>query len=420
MKRLVAFVILCALLTLGCTQTEKTQPTTTPTTTKAEQEIIKIGVIGPMQLRFGQAMVKGTQLAVDEINAQGGIKGKKLVVVVADGKLNPDVTATELRRLAYDEKVDVIVGGFSSGIVIANMDTIAEIKKVWLVECASPTVTNKIKEDYDSYKYVFRVGTTNSSTFPPAVVMSLNFLNEKGVKVKKVAIVRDEAKWVADITGLLKKELSANGYEVVLEEAIPKDKEEFSDVLTKVQQNNADIIVAMIAHGKAQAFLMQWKDSGLKIPVAGLVLSAVNPDFWGETNGKCNGLIFIAPASFVPVPEMSEKMKSFVNAYKEKYGTLPEAYSAYGSYNAVYVFKKAYEMALENGEDPSNSDILVKYLEKVNEQNPVEGVSGNIAFTNHHDLVVKENYIVNSVCQWQDGKIVVLHPKARGDLKTVW
>jgi branched-chain amino acid transport system substrate-binding protein len=365
-------------------------------------------------------MVKGTQLAVDEINAQGGIKGKKLVVVVADGKLNPDVTATELRRLAYDEKVDVIVGGFSSGIVIANMDTIAEIKKVWLVECASPTVTNKIKEDYDSYKYVFRVGTTNSSTFPPAVVMSLNFLNEKGVKVKKVAIVRDEAKWVADITGLLKKELSANGYEVVLEEAIPKDKEEFSDVLTKVQQNNADIIVAMIAHGKAQAFLMQWKDSGLKIPVAGLVLSAVNPDFWGETNGKCNGLIFIAPASFVPVPEMSEKMKSFVNAYKEKYGTLPEAYSAYGSYNAVYVFKKAYEMALENGEDPSNSDVLVKYLEKVNEQNPVEGVSGNIAFTNHHDLVVKENYIVISVCQWQDGKIVVLHPKATGDLKTVW
>ena len=420
MKRFVVLLlILCALITLGCAQKGEEKPTTTETTAKAE-EVIKIGIIGPMQLRFGQAMVKGAQLAVDEINAQGGINGKKLKIVVADSKLKVDVTGNELRRLAYDEKVDVIIGGFASGIVIQNMDTIAEIKKVWLVECASPTVTKKVEEDYDSYKYIFRVGTTNSSTFPPAVVLMLNFLNEKGLNIKKVAIVRDEAKWVADITSQLKNELKANGYEVVLEEAIPKDKEEFSDVFMKVQQSGADVIVPMIAHGKAEAFVMQWKDSGLKIPLAGLVLSAVNPDFWDETNGKCNGLIFIAPASFVPVPELSDKMANFVEKYKEKYGTLPEAYSAYGSYNAVYVFKKAYEMALADGKDPSNSDVLVEYLEKINENNPVEGVSGNIAFTKHHDLVVKNGFIVNSVCQWQDGKIVVLYPKATGELKVVW
>ena len=385
------------------------------------EEVIKIGVIGPMKLRFGQAMVKGAQLAVDEINAQGGINGKKLVIVQADEKIR-DIGAisTELRRLAYDENVAVIIGGFASGDVIGTMDTIAEVKKVWLVECASPTVTKKVLEDYDSYKYVFRVGTTNSSTFPSAVVVALNFLNEKGLNIKKVAIVRDEAKWVADITDQLKSELQANGYEVVLEEKIPPDKDEFSDILLKVQQSKADVIVPMIAHGRADVFLKEWKDSGIGIPVAGLVLSAVNPDFWNETNGKCNGLIFIAPASFVPVPELSDKMANFVEKYKEKYGTLPEAYSAYGSYNAVYVFKKAYEMALADGKDPSNSDVLVEYLEKINENNPVEGVSGNIAFTKHHDLVVKEGFIVNSVCQWQDGKIVVLYPKATGELKVVW
>ena len=278
MKRvLIAIVLVCALLTLGCSQ--KTTPET-PVETTAKAEVIKIGIIGPMEMKFGKAMVEGAQLAVDEINAKGGIDGKRLVIVKADGKLKPDVTGKELRRLAYDENVNVIIGGFSSGIVIANMDTIAEIKKVWIVECASPTVTKKIAEDYDSYKYVFRL-EANSSTFVPSLVEGMNFVKEK-IPMKRIVIVRDQAKWVEDIDKQLRELLTKNGYDVVDDIAIPKEKTDFDDVFAKIKGENADAIVAMIAHGDAVDFVKQWKDS-VNIPIIGLILPAVDPNFWNET-----------------------------------------------------------------------------------------------------------------------------------------
>ncbi|ADB57273.1 ABC transporter substrate-binding protein [Archaeoglobus profundus] len=410
-KLLTAIVLVCALMMLGCSQ--KT-PSETPAETTAEAEVIKIGVIGPMETKFGKAMVNGAQLAVDEINAQGGIDGKRLVIVQADGKLKPDVTGKELRRLAYDENVNVIIGGFSSGIVIANMDTIAEIKKVWIVECASPTVTKKIAEDYDSYKYIFRL-EANSSTDVPFLLEGMNYVREK-IPMKRVAIVRDQAKWVEDVDQQLKNALIENGYEVVDDIAIPPQKTDFDDVFTRVKNERADVIVAMIAHGNAVNFIKQWKDS-VNIPVIGLILPAIDPNFWNETNGKCDKLLVLAPSSQVPIP-INENMKNFLKNYKSKYGHLPEAYTAYESYEAVYVFKKAYEMAKANGEDPNDSDILVKYLEKINAQNPLQGVRGKIAFTKYHDIIVAKGYIVNLIIQWQNGKMVAIYPIKTGEL--VW
>ncbi len=406
MKRYLALALLVGILMLGCAQK--------PQTTKTTEEVIKIGIVGPMETKFGKAMVNGAKLAVEEINAKGGIDGKKVEIVVGDGKLNPDVTGKELRRMAYDENVNVIIGGFASGIVIANMDTAAEIKKVWIVECASPTVTKKIAENYDDYKYVFRL-EANSSTFVPSLVEGLNFVSEK-VPIKRIAIVRDQAKWVEDIDNQLKNALKENGYEVVDDIAIPKDKTNFDDVFATIKSKNADAIVAMIAHGDAVDFVKQWKDT-MKIPLMGLILPAVDPNFYNETNGRCDRLIILAPSSEVPIP-INENMKAFLEKYKEKYGHLPEAYSAYESYEAVYVFKKAYEMAKKNGENPNNSDVLVKYMEKINENNPLQGVRGKIAFTKYHDIVVKKGYVVNLIVQWQNGSMVAIYPIKTGEL--IW
>lgn len=414
----VVVLLLIALLTLGCAQEggeQAAHPGEEKSAETAAEETVKIGVLGPMQTRYGKAMERGVMLAVKEINENGGILGKKVEVVVADSKLKPDVASTELRRLAFDENVDVIIGGFSSGVVIASMDTLAEVEKVWMVACASPTVTNKVREDYETYKYVFRVGSTNSSTFPADLVAMLDFLNEKGVEVKKVAVIRDEAKWVADIMDQLRQILEANGYEVVMEEVVPPSQEDFSTALLEAQ-SKADVIMPLIAHGKAASLVKQWKDNEIKIPLAGLDLHAVNPDYWDATSGKCDKEIYLAPSASVPA-EINEKMKAFIEAYKKEYGVLPEAYSAYGCYDAVYVFKEAVERAAKAGEkNPFDTEVLIKYLESINAENPYPGVRGNIAFTDHHDLVYGDEFIRNYICQWQNGKQVTLYPKATGEL----
>jgi branched-chain amino acid transport system substrate-binding protein len=84
------------------------------------------------------------------------------------------------------------------------------------------------------------------------------------------------------------------------------------------------------------------------------------------------------------------------------------------------MYKWAVEQAAKAGEkDPFDPDVVVKFLEKINADNPFENVRGNFAFTKSHDPLWGDKYIRNWICQWQDGKIVILWPKnvATGEYK---
>ena len=408
--RAVVLLLLCSVLLLGCAEQGGQ---------KVEKEVVKIGVIGPMDTKYGIAMERAAKIAAEEINAQGGILGKQIEIVTADTKLNPDTATSEFRRLAGE--VDVVVGGFSSGVALTMLEVMAETKTLWLGDASSPRLTDKVAEDYEHYKYFFRPLVTNASTFPLDMAEMLDYLNSQGVEVKKVAIIRDDALWTDDVMAVLKPLLEKKGYEIVMDRKVQKGTEDFSTLLLEAQEK-ADVIMPILAHVKGVALIKQWKDMGIKMPIAGHDLSAIDPDFWNATEGKCLGEIYTADGGGVPTP-MNSKMEHFLNAYKAKYGKLPEAYSAYGVYDAIYLYKAAVENAAKAGEkNPFDADTLIPYLEAFNADNPFEGVRGKIAFTSNHDLMWGNEFVRNYICQWQDGKQVVLYPpdKATGQLITPW
>ncbi len=371
--------------------------------------VIKIGVIGPMETKYGTAMVNAVKLAAEEINRKGGILGNKIEVVVADTKLDANTATSEFRRLAVDEGCKVIIGGFSSGVALAMMNVMAETKVLWLGDASSPRLTDLVSKDYDHYKYYFRVLTMNASTFPLDMIDMLDFLRSEGMKIKRVAIIRDNALWTEDVMKKFRPLLEKHGYEIVMDEKVGRGQSDFSSFLLKAKER-ADVIVPILAHVSGVPLIKQWADMGIGIPIAGHDLAAIDPDYWNATDGKCLGEIYIADGGAVPSP-INDKMKHFLEAYKAKYGHLPEAFSAYGCYDAVYLYKKAVEMAAKAGKDPFDPDVLVKYLEKFNRSHPFEGVRGKIAFTKNHDLVWGDGFIRNWVCQWQDGRQVVVYPK---------
>ena len=407
--RRISILVLIALLLLGCTG-EKPPVEEKATPEKKAEEIIKIGVIGPMDTKYGTAMEKAVKLAAEEINAQGGILGKKIVVVTANTKLNPNTATSEFRRLAVDEGCKVIIGGFSSGVALSMLDVMAETKVLWLGDASSPRLTDKVAKDYEHYKYYFRPLVLNASTFPLDMADMLDFLRSQGLEIKKVAIIRDNALWTDDVMAVLKPLLEERGYEIVMDEKVEKGQTEFSTFLLEAQEK-ADVIVPILAHVRGDSLVKQWADMKIKVPIAGHDLAAIDPDFWNATEGKCYGEIYTADGGGVPSP-INEKMKNFLEAYKAKYGHLPEAYSAYGCYDAVYLYKTAVEMAAKAGEkDPFNPDVLIKYLEKFDKDHPFEGIRGKIAFTSNHDLTWGDGFVRNWICQWQDGKQVVLYPE---------
>ena len=177
MKR-IGILVLIALLLLGCAGEKPTEEKATPV--EKTEEVIKIGVIGPMDTKYGTAMEKAVKLAAEEINAQGGILGKKIVVVTANTKLNPNTATSEFRRLAVDEGCKVIIGGFSSGVALSMMDVMAETKVLWLGDASSPRLTDNVAKDYEHYKYYFRPLVLNASTFPLDMADMLDFLTSQG------------------------------------------------------------------------------------------------------------------------------------------------------------------------------------------------------------------------------------------------
>ncbi len=414
MRKLVLLILL-SLIVMGCVNQKVSQ-------NKNEgAKVVKIGVIGPMETKYGIAMVHAAKLAAEEINKEGGILGRKVEIVTADTKMDPNTGIIAFRRLA--DECNVIVGGFSSGVCLSMQKVMAEKKILWLGDSATPRLTENVRKNYNMYKYYFRPIGTNASTFPLDMVAMLNYLNEEGVHVKRVAIIRDNALWTDDVMKVLKPLLEKNGYTIVMDEKVNRGQTDFTTLLLKAKQEKADVIMPIIAHVRGAPLVKEWARLKLGIPIAGHDLSAIDPDYWNATGGACNGEIYTADGGGVPYP-INAKMAHFLKAYKEKYHVLPEAFDAYGVYDAIYLYKKAVEMASKTEKDPFNSTVLVKYLEMFNKTHPFEGVRGKIAFTKDHDLVWGNDFVRNWICQWQNGKQVVIYPKVSwmktGKLITPW
>src|SRR5690606_30552231 len=178
----------------------------------AQQGPIRIGVPTAVQLQVGRDTQEAVQMAIDEINAKGGVLGRKFEMVVADETEKPEAGINAIKKLTAEEKVDVLVGGYTSGVTLAQLPHISRAKTIYLgVGAASPSVTAKVKTDYDNYKYIFRVGPVNAADQARQLTTFLSEFVGGELGFKKVAIVGENAKWVQDLVPILKKGATAAG-----------------------------------------------------------------------------------------------------------------------------------------------------------------------------------------------------------------
>ncbi len=408
-KAVLTVIILVAAVTSLCAQPEK-----------AGREKVVVGVIGPMAVPEGQAQEKAVKLAAEEINAQGGILGYRITVVVGDTKLDPNTATSEFRRLARVEKADVIIGGFSSGVMNAMMETMAETKTLFLADASSPEHAKKVEQNYEKYKYWFRVSQNNGSTFALDLADMVKFLRDSGYEVRKVYVIRDEHVWTDPVMQALKPLLEEMGVEIVKDVKIPRGYSEYEQLILEAEKLNADVIMPVLAiSGTGDILVKQWATLKPNILLAGHDLYAIDAEFYEKTNGMANYEIFIADGGALVTAPPTEKCREFVEAYRAKYGHYPESHQAYGAYDAVYLYKMVVEMSASNGEkDPFDPEVLVRYLERFNASNPAR-LTRTIAFYDNHDLMWGDNYVRNWISQWQDGKQYIIYPPsvANGELK---
>src|SRR5690554_1502422 len=156
----------------------------------AQQGPIRIGVPTAIQLQVGRDTQEAVQMAIDEVNAKGGVLGRKLEMIAADETEKPEAGINAIKKLTAEEKADVLIGGYTSGVTLAQLPHISRAKTIYLgVGAASPAITQRVAKDYDNYKYVFRVGPVNAANQARQLIGFLSDFIGGELGFKKVAIV---------------------------------------------------------------------------------------------------------------------------------------------------------------------------------------------------------------------------------------
>jgi branched-chain amino acid transport system substrate-binding protein len=371
-------------------------------------EVIKIGVIGPMQFTQGEGHWNGATLAALEINAKGGVQvgDKKLPIVLIKLDSNefvslPDATnAVELATSRY--KVNFLVGGFRTEAVLVMQDVAMDNKTIFIgCGAAHPKLCSRVKADYDRYKYWFRVTPINSRYLVKVDFILLGMVakimaTELKIPKLKVAIVAEKAVWCDPIVGIAQKNLPKMGMEVV---GVWRPSPVATDVtaeLSAIQSSGAHIIFTSFSSSVGITFAKQWGE--LKIPAAavGINVEAQKDGFWAATGGKGDYTLTINTYGRVKI---TDQTIDFFDTYRKKFKESPN-YTA-GTYDAVYILADAITKA--GSLDP---DKLVPVIEKTDRT----GAAGRVVFDQTHDITWGPGYVTSLGTQWQNGKNMVVWP----------
>lgn len=369
-------------------------------------DVIKIGVIGPMNFMQGKGHWDGATLAAEEINAQGGLQvgKKKMKVELVKADSNEFISMTDatnaMERLMTQHKVDFVMGGFRSEAVLAMQDIAMDYKKIFLgCGAAHPEICARVGKDYNRYKYWFRVTPMNSNYLVKVCLINLATVSEMlkkqlGIQKPNVAIVAEKAMWIDPMIKAIEANVPKMGMTNV---GVWRPSDKATDVtseLTAVQRAQAQIIFTIFSASVGITFARQAGE--LKIPAAftGINVEAQKDGFWAATQGKGN--YAVSMSTFIRGVAYNELTEPFIEKYISRFGELP-TYTAV-TYDAI---KSTLGKAIEEA-GTMDTEKLIPVIEKAER---VVVSAPKSKFDKNHDLVFGPGYATGITFQWQDGKM---------------
>ncbi len=392
-----------------------------PLTAIAADPIV-IGVPTSLGFLEGKEALKAVQLAVDEINAAGGVAvgdAKRLFQIepidlrdAAPGVPVPEALLGLEKVILEKKPAALLVGPFRSEALMAGMDIIAKYKVPLLGTIAmSPASEAKIKEEPEKYKYIFRT-CLNAKYLVKYLAGTMGFIN-KQYGFNKVYIMNQDVAWARKTAEIITKVFfDKAGWEIIGHEAYPTGTSDFSSALMKVRAKGAQVILPIFDMPQSGTLVKQWNSMKVPALMAGFISPLAGPGAWKTFDQKiagainCNFEMGSAIAS-AKVP----KSTAFAEAYQQKWGVPIEAgHGISPSYESVYLLAEAIERA-----GSVDADAIVAELEKTDR----EGVMGRIKFDEGHQVVYDmdpETSAVAAVTQWnEDGSRSIVFPPSIAD-----
>jgi branched-chain amino acid transport system substrate-binding protein len=377
---------------------------------ETEANEIKIGVIGPMFYVQGEHHYQGAQLAASEINDAGGIQvgDESYRVTVVKANSNELVSVTDatgaMEKLINVDDVDFVMGGIRTEAVLAMQDIAMDNQRIFLgCGAATTELCTRVSEDYDRYKYWFRVLPANSYylglvSFELLGLVAAEVAAEVGAP--KVAILAEQAVWANPIVDAAEANLPGQNIQVVGTWRVSATADQVTSELTAIENAGANIIFTVLSGPVGLHYAK--KRGELQIPAAsvGINVEAQDGGFWDATGESGN---YEATMNLYARVEITEDTIAFYDKFVDRVGG-PPTYNA-GTYEALYILKAAIERA-----GTLDSDAVVAELENTDRT----GAAGRIVFTEDHDLTWGPGYVTAVGVQWLDGEMKCIWPPPDG------
>jgi branched-chain amino acid transport system substrate-binding protein len=341
---------------------------------------INVATVGPMTgqyAAFGEQMKRGADMAAKDINAKGGVLGKKLNLLVGDDACDPKQAVSVANQMA-NSQVAFVAGHYCSGSSIPASAVYAENGILQITPASTnPKLTDDAAEK--GWDNVFRVcGRDDAQGRVAGKYIADHY------KGKPIAILNDKSAYGKGLADETKKALNAAGVKEAMYETINQGDKDFSALISKMKQANIAVMYLGGYHTEAGLLVRQAREQGLNAQlISGDAL--VTEEFWKITGPAGEGTLM----TFAPDPRQLPSAKAVLEEFK-KTGYDPEGYTLY-TYAAMQVFAEAAGKA---------KSVKVDDLAKTLRGNKFDTVIGNIGFDKKGD-VIGPDYVFYV---WHDGK----------------
>jgi branched-chain amino acid transport system substrate-binding protein len=354
-------------------------------------EPIVIGVPTSTGFVEGKEGLVVLQMAVDEINAKGGVKvgaeKRKFKVESIDIRdAAPGVPVPEallgIEKLILEKKpTALLIGPFRSEALLAGMDIIAKYKVPMIGSIAmTPASEEKIKKEPDKYKYIFR--TCLNAKYLVQYLVGVMTLVNKEFGFNRVYIMHQDVAWARGTAdGIVKAYFEKAGWTVVGQESYPTGTSDFSSGLMKAHSGAAQVILPIFDMPQSGVLVKQWKSMRVPVLMAGFISPLAGPGAWKTFDKKIAGAVNcnFELGSAIGSKKVPQSI-AFLENYKKKSGgkEMEAGHGPAPTYESVYILAEAIERAGKL--DP---DAIVAEIEKTDRK----GVMGRIKFDDGHQAI---------------------------------
>jgi branched-chain amino acid transport system substrate-binding protein len=374
-------------------------------------ETLKIGVIAEAQAIAGASIPQAAQLAADEINAKGGVDGRKIEIVSYDNHSSSADSVRAFQRAVNEDKVNAVIASYISEVVLALEPWASRLKTPFITPgAASNEISKSVHADYEKNKYTFH-GYLTSAALALSVCDAAKDLLVDQKHMKTTVIMSEDAAWTKPLDVGYEECLPKIGLKVLDHIRFSPDTTDFTPIFNKIEGSKPDVIITGISHVGVQP-TVQWKNQQVPIPMFGISSQATNETFGKDTNDAAEGVLYQGVSG--PNVAVTPKSVPFADGFKKRYGNYP-SYAGYTAYDEVYYIADAVKRA-----GSTDADKLVAALEKTD----WEGTIGRVQFYGKddpftHSIKYGKGLITGLMLQWQSGKQVSVWPKdvAKSELK---